>query len=592
MAIGIIDVATAPSVPNLTRNLLNEAEVTDIREYYEIIDRRINDLECELRKLETSRNAPTSEHHGDLDQQIPDLQSEILTLKTRRNGATTTCRLPAEILSLIFLAFYSMSSKDLTQPVSERVDWLRCTFVCHRWREVALGCAELWTTPVFAEPALARTMLSRSGTSPLNIKFNGKSEAPSEVLYEALSQLDRLSYVELRGVSRGVADLQTVFSRWTNAQAPLLATLRLECPLDREDDFIELPEGFLRGGTQSLKRISLVRCKGAFTNTPIGSNIASLSITSLQAQPPTQAAFVHLLSQMPLLQQMRLTGGLPHEEVSPQNPVDLLKLEVLQLSDTLENINVFFQLVHTPCARIISLALLDYDDIEMLSSTLSKTSSSIATSSKDSPPGTQKAYQLSLTEGTTYLRLQVLSKPPASGLSTNSLSVAIALHEDEPLPSLRFIQPLDLSALVHLSLHSFSNMDRAEIRSAFGRLPNLKSITLGNATLGECLEVLKLKGFLSGAAGWGITSTRHGRYFSWLKAINFRWVDVGGQHEDKEAALNTLTETLKQRLIGPSSPGIKVTFDRCLNFHERDFEDIKRSVRGMKIRIAWNTVSP
>ncbi|KAF6761939.1 hypothetical protein DFP72DRAFT_591903 [Ephemerocybe angulata] len=175
MAIGIIDVATAPSVPNLTRNLLNESEVTDIREYYEIIDRRINDLECELRKLETSRNAPTSEHHGDLDQRILDLLSEILTLKTRRNGATTTYRLPVEILSQIFIVLYSMSSKDLTHPVSERVDWLRCTFVCHHWREVALGCTELWTTPVFAEPALARTMLSRSGARGLPLSTSSST---------------------------------------------------------------------------------------------------------------------------------------------------------------------------------------------------------------------------------------------------------------------------------------------------------------------------------------------------------------------------------------------------------------------------------
>ncbi|KAF5333639.1 hypothetical protein D9611_002781 [Ephemerocybe angulata] len=222
---------TTCSSSNLTNPLQVEGDgIDDIEEFHHRVDSRIYDLECEIR-----------------------------TLKTRRNAATFTCRLPAELLSRIFLFFYYMSSHNLMDPVSKRVDWLICTFVCRRWRAVALSCTELWTTPIFAKPALAETMLARSKDAPLRIKFNGKAEEPSEALFKALSQLNRLRSVELEEVITGSSQIQEMLSSWTG-QAPLLTTLHLaktSAHVATQGTYT-FPIGFLQGGTPSLKNLLLL----------------------------------------------------------------------------------------------------------------------------------------------------------------------------------------------------------------------------------------------------------------------------------------------------------------------------------------------
>ncbi|KAI1789051.1 hypothetical protein LXA43DRAFT_1023071 [Ganoderma leucocontextum] len=118
--------------------------------------------------------------------QIAYHNAEALRLKCMYNASSLLAKLPPHVLALIFLNhanwFYENHLKwwhgredccSIQSPAHKELhEWINVSYVCHRWRTVALDCAPLWTTIVFDErihPDLLRTILSRSRGLPLNL---------------------------------------------------------------------------------------------------------------------------------------------------------------------------------------------------------------------------------------------------------------------------------------------------------------------------------------------------------------------------------------------------------------------------------------
>jgi hypothetical protein len=104
--------------------------------------------------------------------EIKGLKSAIKAWRHRHNTLNITARLPPEILLAIF------SYVQVAVPTCHQMPWQHSRFawirqvahVCSHWRSIALECPSLWTDiPFDSHPRLAKEMLKRCGTAPLDI---------------------------------------------------------------------------------------------------------------------------------------------------------------------------------------------------------------------------------------------------------------------------------------------------------------------------------------------------------------------------------------------------------------------------------------
>ena len=105
-----------------------------------------------------------------VEARIIELENEVRVLKSYLNTATTTGRLPPEILSHVFLEL--SSSSPVGSSTSQRLSWIRLTHVCRHWRGVALNCPALWSNISIAHEVWTDLMLSRSKEAPLSVDLS------------------------------------------------------------------------------------------------------------------------------------------------------------------------------------------------------------------------------------------------------------------------------------------------------------------------------------------------------------------------------------------------------------------------------------
>ncbi|KAJ3540378.1 hypothetical protein NMY22_g4320 [Coprinellus aureogranulatus] len=119
-------------------------------------------------------------------------QADIFASIHRRNASLPVNRLPPEILLTIFeiLKTYAKEEQGNGEPP---LSWFRVTFVCRRWRTIALDSPSLWTTIDCMNPAVADVMLARSKNALLDVSCtNWMSPRDEEALRNVLSQAERI----------------------------------------------------------------------------------------------------------------------------------------------------------------------------------------------------------------------------------------------------------------------------------------------------------------------------------------------------------------------------------------------------------------
>ncbi|VDB95232.1 unnamed protein product [Peniophora sp. CBMAI 1063] len=127
---------------------------------------------------ETIEEAPTV-----VQSQAADVEISDWTSRSRLNATRPVGRLPAEVLSLIFLIYAleripSLSIARKAQGLVLREQgsgWLDVTHVCRAWRHAALGYPALWSCcviPLDLGQDWAREFLTRSGTTTLSVTLD------------------------------------------------------------------------------------------------------------------------------------------------------------------------------------------------------------------------------------------------------------------------------------------------------------------------------------------------------------------------------------------------------------------------------------
>ncbi|KZV76219.1 hypothetical protein PENSPDRAFT_570150, partial [Peniophora sp. CONT] len=69
------------------------------------------------------------------------------TIRSSINNLALPCRLPDEVLSNVFALLGEVYRPRATSSgVKSPLGWVCILHVCRRWREVARGCSQLWTS--------------------------------------------------------------------------------------------------------------------------------------------------------------------------------------------------------------------------------------------------------------------------------------------------------------------------------------------------------------------------------------------------------------------------------------------------------------
>lgn len=101
---------------------------------------------------------------------------------------------------MVFVACRGLQIK-VNRDKPPTLQWINVSFVCRRWREIALGSYQLWDTvsPNWSMSCVV-TMLERSGTAPLDLDGMAREDfTPEQVetLAVILIQSHRIRYINL-----------------------------------------------------------------------------------------------------------------------------------------------------------------------------------------------------------------------------------------------------------------------------------------------------------------------------------------------------------------------------------------------------------
>ncbi|KAH9954238.1 hypothetical protein BC827DRAFT_1243888 [Russula dissimulans] len=313
-----------------------------------------------------------------VDSRLGDSRSDFLSspiIFTNANNAAVS--LPVEIIHAIFFIFQdSYGRNPIRIEIGPRYPpiWIAITYVCHRWRVVALDFRKLWSTitPDLSPKWLAaflnrssytpRHVCLRVGPSPKKPRKRKRSSTrrrpvkrplitlPNEVTEEVLSHVSRIESLHLKGNTADV--IRTLTFLGPDGSMPLIS-LRVD-PWDeleyrhvefgdddeRQDTSLILPDTLFGGGAAQLRR--LYCCSGMHITFPqwVLGNISEFTVTLFFCPRRLFSA----LRQMPQLEVLRVSPiqryfSLLHSDWITV-PVNLNKLTLLVIEDTFLELSI------------------------------------------------------------------------------------------------------------------------------------------------------------------------------------------------------------------------------------------------------------
>ncbi|KAJ7091401.1 hypothetical protein B0H15DRAFT_835956 [Mycena belliarum] len=249
---------------------------------------------------------------------------------SRSNALAPIASLPPEILAHIFLFCVTNADGDLC--------WLVVTRVTHHWREIALGCPELWANIVFTRRKLASVMLARSKTVPLIIRV----DFACDVYFDARlvrSNIARVGALDMRGSRVALELFLLPYAAAAEIPAGRLTSLSvLNTTGAWENDPMWLDAGLFKQAADSPSRhLRLEQCAFPW-NSSWYTNLTCLYLADLHsAQGPTMTQLFHALTCSPLLQDLTLlnTNTQP-DGFSNFLPLELAHLRAIHLSEPVD----------------------------------------------------------------------------------------------------------------------------------------------------------------------------------------------------------------------------------------------------------------
>lgn len=307
-----------------------------------------------------------------IDGEIARLQAAIVALQDYRETISPASRLPAELLLDIFklvlpshtvnipcrtVEISSSDEEDSTEDeYHERYPsvpgtasivlwrlprWLSFSYVCHRWRQVAIDSPCLWARPQFSIPGLAWAMIERSKGCPLTVEAiladNGYQEGLTasrrvvQALHHALKQSSRVAHLSIVGSPRYIRDLVERLP----SPAPVLESLVIRArPMGHSprSASVLLTGAIFAINAPQLRSLEVSNCAVNW-DSPLFVQLRHLSLSAVPAAKRlTSAAMAVLLRSMPHLESAVLENVLRGTEVPHDDQTSSLpNLQIMKL---------------------------------------------------------------------------------------------------------------------------------------------------------------------------------------------------------------------------------------------------------------------
>lgn len=471
---------------------------------------------------------------------------------------------------------------------------ITATHICQYWRDVALGCATLWTTLPLLSAGFTELAAERARDLPLSIRVGdttGRGAASLSTHGECTRRLlclpQRLKHISIVvRCSPSHPSLETVLSGCTGS-APLLETLHVECP-DRQS---RIPDKFLSGGTPSLLSIGLLNCAVRWATIPFASTLTHLHL-SQQEHPavyrrvlrrPSIADLVDSLRRTPLLIELKLKNYLPKSpdysipDLKPLPPgITLPSLARLSLNDGVQCMITFLRVVLIPKATSVAFEfgydLRDLADFRRLLVVLDRTWKDDRLGYR---PLKQGPHQLRI-DGRGHEDLLEFEFAECSAInSTKPILLLIfrvsSLDWFECLPELA--RQLNFDSLVSLVVGELSDDYILEAHlwtSTFGFCPRLQQVAFQHCSgqVAGFTEAYQchVAGIMKGSAA----SPR-----PWLPALTgLQFESTKFQKRKAGSAASVVDFLYQQRVFNRIDKKISVKVEKCSNFNISDYQEL------------------
>ncbi|KAI0066398.1 hypothetical protein BV25DRAFT_1912479 [Artomyces pyxidatus] len=244
------------------------------------------------------------------DHELDAMHLAMCSFRMRRNEFALVSRLPVEIMIHIFSLLADaypagvVQEEDTGQWV-RRLGWIQITFVCRRWRFVALDHPHLWRDVKVDLPGgWTETMISRSKSARLRMDFLIGLEIRVFRVLRSRQRQVVLQHIHRIELLRLPSSQETVDA--LTAPAPMLQVLEIG-PRLRTTSTI-LPANFLGNHAPILRHLLLYNVLNFPWSSDICKSLVSLKLESSESIPsrPPLDVVLHALNRMPSLDSLTL----------------------------------------------------------------------------------------------------------------------------------------------------------------------------------------------------------------------------------------------------------------------------------------------
>ncbi|KAJ3551826.1 hypothetical protein NM688_g4487 [Phlebia brevispora] len=531
------------------------------------------------------------------------VQSEVCDLKTKKNRTVPISRLPAEVLSAVFVKYvadcwneYILPSAyippiDLTLSTGTPYAWLAILGVCRDWRRVAFLTHAIWTSVVPLRCACVKFMLAHAGQLPLAIRLYCPSRPRSasetrRTYHTVLQHLPRVHTVQLKIADDVLSQLIIMERRNPGVSALTIEELSIDAQDYRKDTLPTLPI-FSTSEMPQLHSLDLRCASLPLLDTLVRPTLTSLTFTMKFMIPSGQ--FTGILERLPLLQHLTLYVGLPlrfsallsDDDIGPSSNVQLCHLKTLTLDGCLSQVAGLLDVLMFP--QDTSVVLWSRENPPMLA-TYREALSSIASKVVMSDRSSSESV---LSASTFRLRSIAIRDGPSEVVLSSAACPWQAEFRDEPRPRLRLgieedheeqllaetipylLEPLDLSDLETMYA-SFRADHSSWLRMFHARpLPRLENLFLeGNHVANNVLLALSTPRHLSTALS---LDTPQDFLMPSLKTLSLKYLILhGDSQKSEEGDFMPRLKELLQDLADSVCKLKKLALIQCFNVQDQD----------------------
>ncbi|XP_006461896.1 hypothetical protein AGABI2DRAFT_178872 [Agaricus bisporus var. bisporus H97] len=379
--------------------------------------------------------------------------------------------------------------------------WIRSVaHICHHWREVALTCPTLWSTPIFTNPELAQEMMRRSKMAALTIQLTTGSWTPGTLLAVeiAMTQIFRIRVLRLSYGSQfdGLRNIFAAFSQ----PAPHLEQLALtnSAYLAHGSHFL-LPDNAFAHAPR-LRSIELDRFNFSWTSALFKHNVTTLKVkTSRPQDTATLSQLLEALSHMPNLCTLRLNQCIPsHVTADGNEPVlNFPALRSLEIDSKIADCIHFLRCIKYHPRATLSLTCTSLTKASDYTDIFARIGEGLRQPSSDSQ--VFRSAQFTLNHDRTmsiylFRRVDTLVRPSYIQVGPPADPGICLRFTSNETPGLSYYSVLrelhrliDLQSLETIALDWVSyRQDIDHIRETIGKLPKLKTLRVGVASIQAC----------------------------------------------------------------------------------------------------------